>query len=75
LPTRNGTAAEKLKFVMRQLPLMTSWCRISTLELSECDMKGQDAAWLAGVPAQGPALTHLDLSLNLTSEQPGQRGL
>ena len=32
---RNVTAAEKLQFLMylmRQLPLMTVWCRISTLE-------------------------------------------
>ena len=62
--TRNGTAAEKLKFVMRQLALMTVWCRISTLELPRCDMKGQDAERLAGVLAQCPALAHLDLSGN-----------
>ena len=30
---RNGTAAKKLESVMRQLPLMTALCRISTLEL------------------------------------------
>jgi hypothetical protein len=38
--------------------------RISTLELPECDMKGQDAERLAGVLAQCPALAHLDLSDN-----------
>ena len=32
--TRNVTSAEKIKFTMRQLTLMTSWCRISTLELT-----------------------------------------
>jgi hypothetical protein len=47
--TRNGTAAEKLQSMMRQLPLMTAWCRISTLELPRCDMTGQDAESLAGV--------------------------
>ncbi len=31
--SRNVTSAEKLQIVMRQLPLMTSWCRMSTLEL------------------------------------------
>jgi hypothetical protein len=47
--TRNGTAAEKIHFVMRQLPLMTVCCRISTLELTECDMKGQDTERLPEV--------------------------
>ena len=32
--TRNVTSAEKIKFTMRQLTLMTSWCHISTLELT-----------------------------------------
>jgi hypothetical protein len=31
--SRNGTSAEKVQIVMRQLPLMTAWCRMSTLEL------------------------------------------
>ncbi len=59
---RNGTEAEKLQIVMRQLTLMTG-C-ISTLELPDCDMTGQDAERLAGVLAQCPALAHLDLSSN-----------
>jgi hypothetical protein len=62
---RNGTDAEKLQFVMRQLPLITAWCRIRTLELPRCGMTGQDAERLAGVLAQSPALTNLDLSWNL----------
>jgi hypothetical protein len=61
---RNGKFAEKLQIVMRQLPLMTAWCRITTLELPCCDIKGQDAEKLAGVLAQCPALAHLDLSHN-----------
>ncbi len=61
---RNSTTAEKLQFVMRQLTLMTASCRISTLELPRCGMKGQDAEGLAGVLAQCPALAHLDLSGN-----------
>jgi hypothetical protein len=61
---RNGTYAEKLQLVMRQLTLMTGWCRISSLELPLCGMKGQDAEILAGVLAQCPALAHLDLSGN-----------
>ena len=32
--SRNGTSAEKVQIVMRQLPLMTAWCRMSTLELT-----------------------------------------
>ena len=36
---RNGTAAEKLHIVMRQLAVATARCRISTLELPRCEMK------------------------------------
>jgi Ran GTPase-activating protein (RanGAP) involved in mRNA processing and transport len=61
---RNGTAAEKLQVVMRQLTALTAQCRISTLALRNCDMKGQDAELLAGVLAQSPALKHLDLCGN-----------
>ncbi len=71
---RNRTAAEKLQSVMRQLPLMTAWCRISTLELPECDMQRQDIERLAGVLAQCPALVHLDLSDNSDFEA-GAAGL
>jgi len=66
---RNGTATEKLQFVLRQLtPLTTS--RISTLDLHQCAMKGQDAERLAGVLAQCPALSHLDLSGGYTATYP-----
>ena len=61
--TRNGTDAEKLQIMMRHLPLMTAY-RISTLDLSECDMKGQDAEGLAGVLAQCRELVHLNLRFN-----------
>ncbi len=47
------------------LELITAWCRISTLELPCCDMKGQDAERLVGFLAQCPALAHLDLSWNV----------
>ncbi len=45
---------------------MTVRCRISTLtlELTWCDMNGQDAEWLSGVLTQCPALAHLDLNRN-----------
>ena len=49
---RNDTVKERLQFVMRQLTLMTVWCRIRTLKLPECDMEGQDAEILAGVLEQ-----------------------
>ena len=32
----NDMVDEKLKFVMRQLVVVTGWCRITTLELSPC---------------------------------------
>jgi hypothetical protein len=67
---RKGTAAEKLKFVVRKLALMTVWCRITTLDLRSCEMKGHGSARLAGVLPQCPALAHLDLSGN----QIGQDG-
>ena len=57
---RNGTATAKRQFVLSQLEVMTVSCLITTLELSECKMKGQDAERLEG----NPALTHLDLSGN-----------
>ena len=44
---RNGTRKDKLKFVLRQLAAMTACCRITTLELPDCEMVGQDAEILA----------------------------
>ena len=66
LPGRDCAAAEKLQFVLRQLALMTAWCRITTLELPCCcpEMNWHDAERLARVLAQCPALAHLDLSEN-----------
>ena len=61
---RNCTAPEKLQFVLRQLKELAAQCRITTLELPRCEMKGQDAERLAGVLAECPALAHLDLSGN-----------
>ena len=61
---RNGTKEAKIEFVLRQLAAMTARCRITTLELPKCEMKGQVAERLAGVLAQCPALAHLDLSGN-----------
>ena len=62
---RNGTDKAKLEFVLRQLAAMAArGCLITTLELPECEMKGQGAERLTGVLAQCPALTHLDLSGN-----------
>jgi hypothetical protein len=43
---------------------MSVRCRIITLELPECEMKGQDTERFAGVLPQCPALAHLDLSGN-----------
>ena len=62
--TCNGTVAEKLQVVMRQLQFMTVRCGITTLELAHCEMKGQDAERVLGVLAQSPELAHLDLSKN-----------
>ena len=59
--TRNGTADEKLQFVMTQLEVLTTRCRITTLALPECEMNAQDAERLAGVLEQCPALARLDL--------------
>ena len=75
--TRNGTAAEKLQFVIRQVILMTARCRLSTLELSYCsyDMKGQDAQSLAGVLTQCPALARLDLIGNCNFGSAGAESL
>jgi Leucine-rich repeat (LRR) protein len=61
---RNGTEKAKLEFVLRQLAAMTVRCLITTLELPECEMKGQDAERLAGVLGQCRELVHLNLSDN-----------
>jgi hypothetical protein len=53
-------ACDKLQFILRQLRAMTVTVPLSPLELQRCEMKGQDAARLAGVLAQCPALLHLD---------------
>jgi Ran GTPase-activating protein (RanGAP) involved in mRNA processing and transport len=58
---RNGTAAEKLHFVFRQLTALTAESRITTFELPSCAMEEQVAERLAGVLVQCPALAHLDL--------------
>ena len=55
----NGTAAEKLQFVLSQVTVLKVFCRISALELSRCEMKEQDAERLAEVLTQCPALASL----------------
>ncbi len=54
---RDGTAAEKLQFVIRQLQFMTAWCRIITLELPSCGIEWtrcREACRSAGaVPSAG----------------------
>jgi hypothetical protein len=53
---RNVTATEKIPFVLRQILTLTVTvtvqCRITTLELPHCEMKGQDTERLAGVLTQ-----------------------
>ena len=51
---------------------MISRCRITTLELPCCEMKGQDTERLAGVLVQCPALTHLDLDGNCSHGDEGR---
>jgi hypothetical protein len=59
--THDVTVSEKLQFVLRKLTALTARCRISTLELPRCEMKGQDAERLAGVLTQCPVLVQIDL--------------
>jgi hypothetical protein len=61
---RTSKMRAKLPFVLRQLAAMTARCLITTPELPECEMRGQDTVQLAGVLAQCQALAHLDLSGN-----------
>jgi Ran GTPase-activating protein (RanGAP) involved in mRNA processing and transport len=61
---RNGTAAEKLQFVLRQLTSLTDRCRIKILEQPLCEMRGQNVERLAGVLGQCADLTHINLSYN-----------
>jgi hypothetical protein len=61
---RNGTAAKKRQFVMRQLTVVTAVTAVNTIELPRCEMKGQGAKSLARVLAQCAALAHLNLCGN-----------
>jgi Ran GTPase-activating protein (RanGAP) involved in mRNA processing and transport len=72
--TRNGTAAEKLQFVMRQLTTLSTWCLITTLELPSCNIEGQDAERLAGVLAQCPTLAHFNLSAGYCASRANRIG-
>ncbi len=74
----NGTAAEKLQLVFRLLAALTAGYRITTLDFScgvsliwvdensklSSGIKAAGAERLAGVLAQCPALTHLNLCFN-----------
>jgi hypothetical protein len=70
----NGTAAEKLAFVFRQLAALTPAVNITTIDFGKipnwlcdghpCRIKGQDAESFAGVLAQCPALALLNLADN-----------
>ena len=40
---RHGTAAEQLQHILRQLEKMTCHCRITGLDLSSCNISGQDS--------------------------------
>ena len=51
---RKGTVAEQaelLQHVLTQLEKMTSWCRITKLDLSSCSISCQDVRRLAGLTA------------------------
>ncbi len=71
----NGTKEAKLEFVLRKLAAITARCRITTLAMPECGIKGHDAERLAGVLAQCTALAHLDLSGNSDFGAAEARGL
>ena len=69
---RNGTAAEQaegLQHILTQLEKMTSWCRITTLDLSSCSISCQDAGRLAGVLAQCPERFELNLLGNKVGDE------
>lgn len=63
-PHTGGTAAERLRSTLSQLAEMPSQFCITTLNLSGCAITCQDALILAGVLAQCPALSHLNLERN-----------
>ena len=59
----NGTGGAKLQFVWRQLAAIAFLCRITILELPECEII-ENVEQLTGLLAQFPVLTHLDLRSN-----------
>jgi hypothetical protein len=63
-----------LKRILVHLAEMPGRYQITKLELSHCEMKGQQVLRLTGVLKQYPALEHLDLSADFNFQQPGQRG-
>ena len=55
---------ERLLHILTELEKLTSRCRITILDLGNCDMRGKDAGRLAGVLAQCPSLSRLYLHGN-----------
>jgi hypothetical protein len=69
---RKGTAseqAEQLQHILTQLEKMTSWCRITKLDLSSCSISCQDVGRLAGVLAQCPGRFELNLLGNKVGDE------
>ena len=60
---------ERLLHILTELEKMTSPCRITILDISNCGMSGQDAERLAGVLAQCPSLSELYLRVNQIGDQ------
>ena len=59
--THNDTTDEKEQFVLSHLKTLTTPCHITILQLSHCEMKGENTKRLPGVLIQCPALNELNL--------------
>jgi hypothetical protein len=70
---RNGTAAQKLQFVLRQLAAMTAQCpALAYLDLCSKKIEAGGAERLGGVLAQRWLIS---ISATIRLDQPGQKGL
>jgi Ran GTPase-activating protein (RanGAP) involved in mRNA processing and transport len=66
-------AADRVHHILTQLETMTSRCSITTLDVSKAGITRKDADRLAGVLAQCPELSHLNLGGNQLGDEGAAR--
>ena len=66
-------ATDRIHHILTQLETMTSRCNITTLDVSKAGITRKDAERLAGVLAQCPELSHLNLGGNQLGDEGAAR--